>query len=92
MKETNLINKIKKIKPLNIAFVGHMGSGKTLFGKLIAKKLNLIHLDSDLLIEKDTKKKINDIFDNEGEAAFRLIEENVILNLSNKKNLVLSLG
>ena len=92
MEEIDLIVKIKKIKPLNLAFIGHMGSGKTLFGKLIANKLNINHLDSDNLIEEDKNKKINEIFDIEGESSFRNIEEKIILNLANKNNLVLSLG
>ena len=40
----------------NIALVGHMGSGKSLLGKLIAQKVNFLHIDSDNLIEKKNKK------------------------------------
>ena len=76
----------------NIALVGHMGSGKTTLGKLISKKLNYIHLDSDELIEKHEKKSINEIFTNNGEPYFRIIEEHIILNLINKQKIVLSLG
>tara|TARA_B110000438_G_C15765854_1_gene629552 strand:+ start:393 stop:917 length:525 start_codon:yes stop_codon:yes gene_type:complete len=76
----------------NIALVGHMGSGKTTLGKLISKKLNYIHLDSDELIEKHEKKSINEIFTNNGEPYFRIIEEQIILNLINKQKTVLSLG
>ena len=39
-----------------IALMGHMGSGKTVIGKLIAKKLNYKHSDSDSLIEENEKK------------------------------------
>ena len=69
-----------------------MGSGKSVLGKLIAKKLNLIHMDSDKIIENNTKKTINEIFNSEGEQSFRETEENIILNLKNQNNFVLSLG
>ena len=77
---------------MNIALIGHMGSGKTIIGKLLAKKLNLEFFDSDYLIEKATNKSINQIFKEEGENRFRFLEEKVILELSNNKNTVLSLG
>ena len=54
--------------------------------------LKLRYLDSDQLIEKNTKKTIYEIFKSDGETKFRKIEEKTILSLKNKKNLVLSLG
>ena len=87
MEDLNLNKKYK-----NIAIIGHMGSGKTLIGKLIAKKLNIQHLDSDQLIEKITGKSISDIFKHKGENYFREIECNTILDLNHKNNFVLSLG
>ena len=42
----------------SIAIIGHMGSGKTLIGKLIAKELNYRFFDSDKIIEKNTQKSI----------------------------------
>jgi shikimate kinase len=76
----------------NIALVGHMGSGKSIIGKIMAKKLNFKHIDSDKLIENNTKTSINEIFNNNGEDYFRKIEENTITGLKNNKNIVLSLG
>ena len=92
MKEFDKKHKNAGYNNKNIALIGHMGSGKSLIGKLIAKKLNFKHLDSDNLIEKKTSIKIKDIFNNQGESGFRNIEEKIILNLTNQKNLVLSLG
>ena len=85
------LDKITK-KHKNIALIGHMGSGKSLIGRIIAKKLNIQHFDSDNLIEKLSKKKINEIFSLQGEIKFRKIEEKVILSLMGEKNIVLSLG
>ena len=92
MKSPNLRKNSKKQIDKSIAIIGHMGSGKTLIGKLIAKELNYRFFDSDNLIEKNVKKSIKDIFHSEGEEKFRKIEEKIIINLQNKTKIVLSLG
>ena len=92
MKSPNYRKKSKKHIDKSIAIIGHMGSGKTLIGKLIAKELNYRFFDSDKLIEKNTHKSIKDIFHSEGEAEFRKIEEKTIINLQNETQMVLSLG
>ena len=92
MKSPNFRKKSNKGIDKSIAIIGHMGSGKTLIGKLIAKELNYRFFDSDKLIEKNTHKSIKDIFHSEGEAEFRKIEEKTIINLQNETQMVLSLG
>ena len=92
MKSPNLRKKSKKHIEKSIAMIGHMGSGKTLIGKLIAKELNYRFFDSDKIIEKNTQKSIKNIFNDEGEAEFRKIEEKTIINLQNETKIVLSLG
>ena len=92
MKSPNLKKKSKKYKEKSIAIIGHMGSGKSLIGKLIAKELKYRFFDSDNLIEKNTQKSIKYIFQNEGEAEFRKIEEKIIINTKNERKIVLSLG
>ena len=76
----------------NIAIIGHMGSGKSILGSLIAKTLKIDHLDSDQIIELKTGMTISEIFKEKGESAFRSIEKKTILNIDTKKNFVLSLG
>ena len=92
MKSPNFRKKSKKHIDKSIAIIGHMGSGKTLIGKLIAKKLNYRFFDSDKLIEQNTQKSIKNIFNSEGEAEFRRIEEKTIIDLQNETKIVLSLG
>ena len=92
MKSPNFRKKYKKHVEKSIAIIGHMGSGKTLIGKLLAKELNYRFFDSDKIIEKNTKKSIKSIFNSEGEAKFRQIEEKTIINLQNETKIVLSLG
>ena len=58
MKSPNFRKKSNKRIYKSIAIIGHMGSGKTLIGKLIAKELNYRFFDSDKIIEKNTQKSI----------------------------------
>ena len=80
------------MKKKNI-LIGMMGSGKTTIGKKLAKILNLDFIDTDKIIEKDCKIKINKIFEKFGESFFRKKEEKVVLKLlSKKKSSVIALG
>ena len=80
------------IKKKNISLIGLMGSGKSMIGKHLAKEFGLKFYDSDVEIEKITKKSINLIFEEYGEPYFREIESKVCLNLLNEKNCIISLG
>ena len=92
MKIAKIAKTAKNTQKINIVIIGHMGSGKSLIGRLIAKELNFKHIDSDGLIEKSSSETINNIFKTKGEKYFRKIEEETIINLSFKKAIVLSLG
>ena len=76
----------------NIVFLGMMGSGKSIIGLLISKKLNLQFYDIDQLIEKELKMSITDIFEKKGEKFFREFEEKITLKVLKKKETVVSLG
>ena len=58
-----------------------MGSGKTSLGKLLARKLKFVFLDTDLLIEELEKSSIQEIFSSKGESYFREKEHEVLLEL-----------
>ena len=83
---------LTKIKKKNICIMGLMGSGKSIIGKELSKYLNLKFYDTDKEIELKTKKKISTIFDEDGESYFRDIEENICIELLDKKNCIISLG
>ncbi len=80
------------LKYKNIAIIGHMGSGKSVLGKLIAKNLKKKHLDSDYIIEQDQEQSIESIFKLRGESYFREIEQKTILKIELNNCIVLSLG
>lgn len=68
-----------------------MGSGKTSVGKILAKHLKFSFIDTDLEIENQENKTINQIFKFSGESYFRMLEKNFLKNL-NKNNFVISTG
>ena len=69
-----------------------MGVGKSTLGKIVAKKLNLKFVDTDLNIEKKCSMKIWEIFENMGEDFFRIEEEKEVLECLKKNKIVLALG
>ena len=92
MKNKELKNKLRELNKNNIALIGHMGSGKSSLGNFIANKLDFEHIDTDNQIIKFEEKSIAEIFNENGEKYFRLIEKKIISRLINKKNVILSLG
>ncbi len=83
---------LSEINKKNICIIGLMGSGKSIIGKDLSKYLNLNFYDTDKQIELKTKKKINEIFEEEGESYFREIEEKVCIEILANDNCVISLG
>lgn len=77
---------------MKVILIGPPGSGKTSIGKLLAKKKNLIHVDTDQEIETKTARKISDIFLEDGESGFRKIEREVVLQSLELDSAVISLG
>ena len=77
----------------SIIFIGYRGTGKTTAARQIAEKLRIPVFDSDVEIEQHAGKSIADIFDQDGEPAFRDIEESVITGiLARPRLLVLATG
>lgn len=72
--------------------VGLPGSGKSTIGRRLAKALGLRLLDTDAEIERRTGRTVAEIFGTDGEAAFRLLEEEVIRESLRDHDGILSLG
>lgn len=70
-----------------------MGAGKTTIGKLLAGLLNYQFVDLDKEIERRHQKSIPEIFELEGESAFREYEQGVLKQLLQEgSERVLALG
>ena len=76
----------------NIILIGMMGAGKTTIGKMLARQMDKVFVDSDEEIKNRTGVTIPHIFDIEGEAGFRQREASVIQELAQQTNLVLATG
>ncbi len=84
----NLVGLISK----NIVLIGFMGTGKTSVGKIIARKLGREAVDVDSFIEEKQGRKISEIFEADGEAAFRKIEKEAVREISQMTNVVITTG
>lgn len=75
-----------------IILIGYMGAGKTTVGKALAKALNVPFYDLDWYIETRMRRTVKQIFDQEGEDGFRRIEHNMLHEVAEFENVVLSCG
>lgn len=80
-------------KKKNIILIGMMGCGKTTIGHLLDEKItNFQYVDIDKEIEKEAKKSIPEIFEQDGEEHFRDIENRIFSRFCNYHNQVISTG
>jgi shikimate kinase len=75
-----------------IFIIGFMGSGKTAVAVEIARQLGLQAIDIDEMVEKYAGRSINDIFEQDGEAAFRKMEKECLEMVLDIQNSVVSTG
>lgn len=78
--------------PKRIFLVGYMGCGKTHTGKRLSRKYNVDFIDLDAFIEQRFFKTISKIFEEKGEAEFRRIEKNMLEEVSQFENVIISTG
>lgn len=77
---------------VRIFLIGYMGVGKTTIGRELAKKLNFEFVDLDHFIQNRYNKDITSIFEEEGEAKFREIENKTLREVATFENVVVSTG
>ena len=69
-----------------------MGTGKSAVGRLVADILHFTFLDTDTVIEAWAGKSIVDIFEQEGEPAFREWERKIVEELTRRRKTVIATG
>jgi shikimate kinase len=77
---------------MTIALVGFMGSGKTTIGRNLARRTGYRFVDIDSVLEDRAGRSIAEVFEAEGEAAFRRREADVLAELLDDEGVVLSCG
>jgi len=58
-----------------VLLIGMMASGKTTVGRIVAERLGWEYVDSDAQIEERTGRTVRQIFEQDGESAFRVEEK-----------------
>lgn len=76
----------------NIILVGMPGSGKSTVGVILAKKLALDFLDTDILIQKRAKRTLQEIVDLEGHMVLRVLEEKALLSIDCRSHVIATGG
>lgn len=75
-----------------IILIGYMGAGKTTVGRALSKTMGLPFYDLDWYIESRMHKTIPQIFAERGEEGFRLIERNMLHEVAEFENIIISCG
>lgn len=76
----------------NINLIGMPGSGKSTVGALLARQTGRAFVDTDLLIQADTGRQLQDIVDRDGYLELRRIEERILLGLSARNHVIATGG
>lgn len=77
---------------VNIVLTGFMATGKSVVGKLLARRLGWSFFDTDDMIEKQTGHSVADLFAKGGEPAFRDLEAQTVSLVSLMDKAVIATG
>jgi len=77
---------------MRIYIIGMPGTGKTHFGRGLARSLRLQFYDMDEYLEKQEGMPVRQIITEKGETYFRQIEHKAMETLSKSKNSIISCG
>jgi len=76
----------------NITLIGMPGAGKSTLGVVLAKILGYEFLDSDLLIQREEKRRLYQIIDEEGDDGFKRIENRVNASIETENTVIATGG
>lgn len=76
----------------NLYLMGFMGCGKTFIGQKLAKELAWSFCDLDERIEAIEKSSVSSIFETKGEAYFRRLERDCLMQTAKDSKTVVALG
>ena len=75
-----------------IILIGYMGSGKTTVGKALSKQTGMMFYDLDWYIESRMRCPVPQLFKERGEEAFRKIEYNMLHEVAEFEDVIISCG
>ena len=83
----------EETNPQTVTLVGLRGAGKSTIGKALAKHLDVTFVELDALIEKESNLSLAELFSLHGEAYYKRLAYEVVLNLfARDEPMVLSTG
>ena len=77
---------------VRIIIIGYMGAGKTTVGKALSRELGIPFYDLDWYIESRMRKTVPQIFAESGEEGFRRIEHNMLHEVAEFEDVIISCG
>lgn len=75
-----------------IIIIGYMGAGKTTVGYALSKLTGWTFYDLDWYIENRMRKSVSELFEERGEEGFRQIEMNMLHEVAEFENVIISCG
>ncbi len=82
----------QKLLNYNIVLIGFMGSGKSTVASCLCRNYGMETVDMDQVIAEREGMSISDIFEKHGEEYFRNLETALLVELQDRKNVVISCG
>lgn len=76
----------------NVALIGMPGAGKSTVGVILAKYATMDFVDTDLLIQVDEGRTLQQILEEDGYLQLRQIEEQVVLSLDCEQHVIATGG
>ena len=80
------------MQPANIVLIGFMGAGKSICGRMLARRSGRCFVETDDVIVARDGRSIPDIFRQDGEERFRQLEGEVLDDLRMKRGNVIATG
>lgn len=82
----------RKLFSYNIVLIGFMGAGKSTISEYLSTMFAMDIVEMDQLIAEREEMSISDIFETYGEEYFRNLETNLLIELQERKNIIISCG
>lgn len=76
----------------NIVLIGFMGTGKTTVANALKRRFGMEIIEMDQIIAEREGMTIPEIFEKHGEAYFRDAETDLLIELQERKNVIISCG
>ncbi|MGN0670439.1 MAG: shikimate kinase [Oscillospiraceae bacterium] len=76
----------------NIVLIGMPAAGKSTIGVILAKTLGFEFIDTDLIIQRQTGRLLQEIIDKDGLDRFCICEERAVMSVESGENSVIATG